>query len=85
MCACNPECQLYPRLHQKNCGQHVEGSDFSPLLHCCKTPPQVLHAALGLLAEGLEHLSYGESLREMELFSLEKRKFEGDDIAAFPA
>ena len=31
----------------------------------------------------LEHLSYGDRLRELVLFSLEKRRFQGNLIMAF--
>jgi len=46
MCACSPEGQLCPALHQKQCGKQVEGGDSAPLLHSSETSPGVLCSAL---------------------------------------
>ncbi|GAB0179110.1 mitochondrial enolase superfamily member 1 [Grus japonensis] len=47
VCACSPESQPHPGLHQKRCDQQVEGGDPAPLLGSCETPPGVLRPALG--------------------------------------
>ena len=46
MCACSPEDQLYPGLHQKKFGQLFEGGDSATLLCFGKTSPGVLCPAL---------------------------------------
>ena len=39
---CSPESQSYPGLHQKNCGQQVEGGDPAPLRRAGEASPGVL-------------------------------------------
>jgi len=46
MCARSPEGQLYTGLHQKKCGQQIEGGDSTPLLYSGETSPGVLCLAL---------------------------------------
>ena len=53
VCACSPERQLCPGLHQKQRGQQVERGDFALVRFCSgeKTPPGVLSPALEPLAQ----------------------------------
>ena len=46
MCTHNPEDQPYRGLHQKQCGQQVNGGDSAPLFCSGETPPGVLRPAL---------------------------------------
>jgi len=43
VCPRSTESQPYPGLHQKKCGQQVEGGDPAPLLCTDETSPGVLH------------------------------------------
>ena len=90
-CAFNPESQLYPGLHQKNCGQQVEGGDPACLLCEGKVSPGVLCFGAGecpeeghkKMIQGMKHLSYKGRLRELGIFILERRRLQGDLIVAF--
>ena len=47
MCACSPESQLHPWLHQEKCDQQVKEGNSAPLLCSRETSPGVLCPVLG--------------------------------------
>lgn len=84
-----PESQAYPGLHQRQCGQQVKGAACAPLLSPAESPARVPWAQEGngpagkspkeniKVMRGLEHPSYKDRLRDLEIFSLEKQRFWG--------
>jgi len=97
MCARSPKDQPYPGQHWENHGQQVEGDDSAPLLWwdpiwspasrsgALSTDMDLLdwvQRRAAKMIQGLEHLSCEDRLRELGLFSLEKRTCQGDLIAA---
>jgi len=85
MYACSPEDQPYPGLHQEKRDQQILFLYFAlmrlHLEYCIQSwcpPTQEGHQAVGVgpgeMIRGLEHLPYEDRLRELRLFSLEKRR-----------
>ena len=50
---------------------------------CIQFRAERVHWRAMRMTRGLEHLSYGERLRELGLFSLKKRRLRGDLINAY--
>lgn len=89
----SPECQSYIGLHQKKRSQKVYSTPVRPQLEYCfqiwssqhKKGTNLLQwvqrRAMGII-RGMECFSYKDRLRELELFSQEKRRLQEDPIEA---
>jgi len=77
MCACSPESQPYPGLHQEKHGQQVEGGDSVHLLRSGETPPGVLRPALEPSAqEGHGPVGAGSEEGHKDDLGLKHRSYE---------
>lgn len=98
MCSHSPKSQLYSGLHQEKCNRPAKRGDFNPLLHspdstCVQIWDSQHKKDVNLLQwvhrrpmkriKVMEHLSYEESLRELGIFGLEKKKHWRDFRATF--
>ena len=98
VCPHSPDSQLYPGLHQKQCGWQVKGSDPAPLLCAGEASPGILcpevessvQESCGPVAVHPEEDHKNDPRdgkspckNRLELVNLEKRKLQGDLRAAF--
>ena len=92
----SPESQQYPGLHQKLCDQQGKGGDPAPLLCTGEAPLEYCVHMWSLLYRRevnlLDYvqrrateviLPYKDRLRELQMFSLEKKILKRDLIAGF--